>query len=75
MSMRAIPVSRAIHRVPDDVATVERIGAIAQQEMLASFVEVFPDAPTQNLVDPKVGVTWGDLQPLPDFIKARMVEP
>jgi DNA polymerase-1 len=58
--------------VPDDVATVERIGDIAQQEMIAAFVEVFPDAPTQNLVDPKVGLTWGDLQLLPEFIKARV---
>ena len=32
--------------VPDDVASVERIGAIAQQEMIAAFLEVFPDAPT-----------------------------
>ena len=58
--------------VPDDGVTVERIGAIAQREMIAAFVEVFPDAPTQNLVDPKVGLTWGDLQPLPNFIKARV---
>jgi len=54
--------------VPDDVALVERIGAVAQQEMIAAFVEVFPDAPTLNLVDPKVGPTWGDLEPLLDFI-------
>jgi hypothetical protein len=51
--------------VPDDVAFVEYIGAIAQQEMVAAFLEVFPDTPTLNLVDPKVGSTWGDLQPLP----------
>jgi DNA polymerase I len=57
--------------VPDDVATIERIGAIAEQEMIAAFVEVFPDAPTLNLVDSKVGPTWGDLQPLPAFIEVR----
>jgi DNA polymerase I-like protein with 3'-5' exonuclease and polymerase domains len=57
--------------VPDDVATIERIGAIAEQEMIAAFVEVFPDAPTLNLVDSKVGPTWGNLQPLPAFIEAR----
>jgi DNA polymerase I-like protein with 3'-5' exonuclease and polymerase domains len=57
--------------VPDDVATVERIGAIAQREMIAAFVEVFPEAPTLNLVDPKVGPTWGDLQPLQGFIETR----
>jgi DNA polymerase-1 len=56
---------------PDDVATIERIGAIAQREMIAAFVEVFPEAPTLNLVEPKVGPTWGDLQPLQDFIEAH----
>jgi DNA polymerase-1 len=55
--------------VSDNVATVERVGAIAQREMIAAFVEVFPDAPTLNLVEPKVGVTWGNLQPLQDFIE------
>jgi len=54
--------------VPDDVALVERIGAVAQQEMIAAFVEVFPDAPTLNLVDLKVGPTWGNLKSLSDFI-------
>jgi DNA polymerase I len=57
--------------VPDDVDCVERIGAIAQQEMIAAFQEVFPDGPTLNLVDSKVGPTWGDLQPLPDWLKAK----
>ena len=52
----------AVLLVPDDIASVERIGAIAQQEMIAAFLEVFPDAPTLNLVDLKVGTTWGDLQ-------------
>ena len=32
--------------------------------MTDAFLEVFPDAPTLNLVDPKVGPTWGDLQSL-----------
>ena len=54
--------------MPNDVASVERIGAIAQQEMIAAFLEVFPDAPTLNLVDPKVGPTWGDLQELPVWL-------
>jgi DNA polymerase I len=58
----------AVMLVPDDVAAVERIGAIAQQEMIAAFLEVFPDAPTLNLVDPKVGPTWGDLQALPTWL-------
>jgi DNA polymerase I-like protein with 3'-5' exonuclease and polymerase domains len=52
----------AVLLVPDDIDAVERIGAIARQEMIAAFLEVFPDAPTINLVDLKVGSTWGDLQ-------------
>jgi DNA polymerase I-like protein with 3'-5' exonuclease and polymerase domains len=47
--------------VPADAASVKRIGALAKQEMIAAFSEVFPDAPTLNLVDAKVGPTWGDL--------------
>jgi DNA polymerase-1 len=61
----------AVMLVPDDVAAVERIGAIAQQEMIAALLEVFPDAPTLNLVDPKVGPTWGDLQALPTWLPSR----
>jgi DNA polymerase-1 len=57
--------------VPNDIAFVERIADIAQQEMIAAFQEVFPDGPTLNLVDSKVGPTWGDLQPLPDWLKAK----
>jgi DNA polymerase-1 len=59
----------AVLLVPADVDSVERIGTIAQREMIAAFVEVFPDAPTLNLVDPKVGPTWGDLQALPDWLR------
>lgn len=58
--------------VPDDIASVERIGAIAQREMLAAFLEVFPEAPTLNLVDLAVGPTWGDLQPLQDWIAEQI---
>jgi DNA polymerase I-like protein with 3'-5' exonuclease and polymerase domains len=61
--------------VPDDVGAVERIGAIAQQEMIAAFAEVFPDAPILNLVDPKVGRTWGDLQSVPTWITSRRACP
>jgi DNA polymerase I len=64
----------AVLLVPDDVASVERIGAISQQEMVSAFVEVFPNAPTLNLVDPKVGPTWGDLQSLPDWLKQERAD-
>lgn len=59
----------AVLLVPDDPASVERIGAIAQQEMIAAFLEVFPAAPTLNLVEPKVGPTWGDLQSLQKWLQ------
>jgi DNA polymerase-1 len=65
----------AVLLVPDDVDAVERIGAIAQQEMIAGFVEAFPDAPTMNLVDCKVGPTWGDLQALPDWLQNNRSRP
>ena len=61
----------AVLLVPDDIASVERIGTIARQEMIAASLEVFPDAPTLNLVDPKVGPTWGNLQSLPDWLQSR----
>ena len=61
----------AVLLIPDDLAFVKRIGAIAQQEMVCAFLEVFPDAPILNLVDPKVGPTWGDLQSLQDWLKCR----
>jgi DNA polymerase I len=54
----------AVLLVPNDPGAVTHFGTIAQQEMIAAFLEIFPDAPTLNLVDPKVGTTWGDLQPL-----------
>jgi DNA polymerase I-like protein with 3'-5' exonuclease and polymerase domains len=61
----------AVLLVPDDVDSVERIGAIAQHEMVVAFSEVFPDAPTLNLVDPKVGPSWGDLQELPAWLESQ----
>ena len=61
----------AVLLVPDDLAAVERIGALAQQEMIAAFLEVFPDAPTLALVDPAVGPTWGDLVPLQQWLAER----
>jgi DNA polymerase I-like protein with 3'-5' exonuclease and polymerase domains len=61
----------AVLLVPDDLAALERIGAIAQKEMIAAFLEVFPDAPTPGLVDPAVGHTWGDLVPLQQWLAKR----
>lgn len=60
----------AVLLVPDDTTSVKRIGAIAQQEMISAFLEVFPDAPTLNLVDLKVGPTWGDLLSLPVWVQS-----
>jgi DNA polymerase I-like protein with 3'-5' exonuclease and polymerase domains len=61
----------AVLLIPDDITSVERIEAVAQQEMTSAFLEVFPDAPTLNLVDAKVGPTWGDLQSLPDWLQCH----
>jgi DNA polymerase I len=61
----------AVLLVPYDVASVERIAAVAQQEMISAFLEVFPDAPTLNLVDPKVGPAWGDLQSLSGWLQSH----
>jgi DNA polymerase family A len=65
----------AVLLVPDDLAAVERIGAIAQQEMIAAFLEVFPDAPTSGLVDPAVGQTWGDVVPLQKWLATQKAKP
>jgi hypothetical protein len=54
----------AVLLVPDDLDAVERLGAIAQQEMVAAL-EVFPDAPISGLVDPAVG---GDVVPLQKWL-------
>ena len=37
------------------------IADIASKEMVAAFLDVFPNAPTVNLVEPKLGSNWGDL--------------
>jgi DNA polymerase-1 len=65
----------AVLLVPDDLAAVERIGAIAQQEMIAAFLEAFPDAPTSGLVDPAVGQTWGDVVPLQKWLAEQKAQP
>jgi DNA polymerase-1 len=58
----------AVLLIADELAAVERIGAIAQQEMIAAFLEMFPVAPTLGLVEPAVGPTWGDLEPLQKWL-------
>jgi hypothetical protein len=58
----------AVLLVPDDPAAVERIGAVAQKEMIAAFLDVFPEAPTLGLVNAAVGPTWGDLVPLQEWL-------
>ena len=61
----------AVLLVSGELAAVQRIGAIAQREMAAAFLEVFPDAPTLNLVDAKVGPTWGNLQTLQAWLEEQ----
>jgi DNA polymerase I-like protein with 3'-5' exonuclease and polymerase domains len=54
----------AVLLVPNDMQVAVAIAGIARKEMVAAFLDVFPNAPTQNLVEPKVGATWSDLQSL-----------
>jgi len=54
----------AVFLVPDDMEVAVAIADIARKEMVAAFLDVFPNAPTQNLVEPKLGPTWGDLKSL-----------
>ena len=57
--------------VPDNLEAVARIGTIAQQEMLAAFLDVFPQAPSLGVVAPAVGANWGDLEPLSAWVEER----
>jgi hypothetical protein len=59
----------AVLLVPNDISGTDRRHRSAGND--CCFLEVFPDAPTLNLVDPKVGPTWGDLQSLPDWLQSR----
>jgi hypothetical protein len=47
--------------VPNDMQVAVAIADIASKEMVAAFLDVFPNAPTVNLVEPKLGSNWGDL--------------
>jgi hypothetical protein len=53
----------AVFLVPNDmqVAVAIAIADIARKEMVAAFLDVFPNAPTVNLVEPKIGSNRGDL--------------
>ena len=51
----------AVFLVPNDMQVAVAIADIARREMVAAFLDVFPNAPTVNLVEPKVGSNWGDL--------------
>lgn len=65
----------AVLLVPDKSTEVDRIGALARQEMVAAFLDVYPDGPTLNLVDVGVGPTWGDLQPLAEWVVGKCAAP
>ena len=54
----------AVFLVPNDMQVAVAIADIARKEMVAAFLDVFPNAPTVNLVEPKIGSNWGDLQSL-----------
>jgi DNA polymerase I len=51
----------AVFLVPNDMRVAGAIADIARKEMVAAFLDVFPNAPTLNLVEPKIGSNWGDL--------------
>lgn len=45
---------------PTDAA--DEVVAILREEMVAAFLETFPDAPTSGLVDVKTGQNWAELK-------------
>ena len=49
-------------------AVTGTIADIARREMVAAFLDVFPNAPTLNLVDPKIGRNWGETQSLTKWL-------
>jgi hypothetical protein len=49
----------AVFLVPNDMQV--SVADIGRKEMVAAFLDVFPNAPTVNLVEPKIGSNWGDL--------------
>jgi DNA polymerase-1 len=57
--------------VSDNLEAVERISTIADQEMVAALLEVFPRASISGVVAPAVGPDWGDLKPLSAWVKER----
>ena len=58
----------AVLLVPNDMQVAGTIADIARREMVAAFLDVFPNAPTLNLVDPKIGRNWGETQSLTKWL-------
>jgi DNA polymerase I-like protein with 3'-5' exonuclease and polymerase domains len=58
----------AVLLVPDDMQVATAIADVACREMVAAFLDVFPNAPTVNLVEPKIGRNWGETQSLTKWL-------
>ena len=61
VSLIATVHDEAVFLVPNNMQVAVAIADIAHKEMVAAFLDVFPNAPTLNLVEPKIGSNWGDL--------------
>ena len=42
--------------------------------MVAAFLDVFPNAPTRNLVEPKIGSNWGDLHFMTESVSDALTQ-
>ena len=67
-SLIATVHDEAVLLVPNDMQVAGTIADIARREMVAAFLDVFPNAPTLNLVDPKIGRNWGETQSLTKWL-------
>jgi DNA polymerase I-like protein with 3'-5' exonuclease and polymerase domains len=54
-----------------DPSTVMTVRDIVVAEMTAAFLEVFPDAPTLNLIEPTIGRSWGEQVPVDDWLNGH----
>ena len=59
----------AVFLVPNEMQVAVAIDGIARKEMVAAFLDVFPNALTLNLAEPKIGSNWGDLHLLTDKLR------